>query len=173
MWRKQQRRRAERGTHLRAIEVLCAHPKGRVLQTISSESGLPKKHGAPAALQPLSLGYAVPGQFLHALSADDEDVRAVQQHRQRYGYHVRCKAASGQAFPAIRARRCIWLSEDGVDICSPSIRRRPAPGWAACACPAMWGFASPCTAQAWARPFWPQSLRRGRTRVAQKAASGR
>ncbi len=96
------------------IEVLCAHPKGASLQTISAERPA-QKHGAPAALQPCIAGLRGAGQFLHALSADDEDVRAVQRHRQRYGYHVRCKAASGQAFPPY-GRGGASGYQDGVDI---------------------------------------------------------
>lgn len=96
---KQQRRRAERGTHLRTDRSPVRTPQGRVPADHQRRERPAQKHGAPAALQPCIAGLRGAGQFLHALSADDEDVRAVQRHRQRYGYHVRCKAASGQAFP--------------------------------------------------------------------------
>ena len=45
------------------IEVLCAHPKGASLQTISSESGLPKSTAHRLLSSLVSLGYAVQDSF--------------------------------------------------------------------------------------------------------------
>ena len=45
------------------IEVLCAHPKGASLQTISAESGLPKSTAHRLLSSLVSLGYAVQDSF--------------------------------------------------------------------------------------------------------------
>ena len=128
------------------IEVLCAHPKGASLQTISTESGLPKSTAHRLLSSLVSLGYAVQDSFsthyrltmkMFELSSgivNDMDIMSVAKpHLDKLSRHT------GEAVHLV--------IQDGVDIVY-IYKAEAAPGWAHAHVQPCGGFASPCTAQA-------------------------
>ncbi len=151
------------------IEVLCAHPKGASLQTISAESGLPKSTAHRLLSSLVSLGYAVQDSFsthyrltmkMFELSSgivNDMDIMSVAKpHLDKLSRHT------GEAVHLV--------IQDGVDIVYIYRGRRRAGRHA---------HVQPCGAS---HPhvlhrrrqghFGHPELRRGRTRVAQKQHPG-
>ena len=99
------------------IEVLCAHPKGASLQTISAESGLPKSTAHRLLSSLVSLGYAVQDSFsthyrltmkMFELSSgivNDMDIMSVAKpHLDKLSRHT------GEAVSGTKAKKAVGAS---------------------------------------------------------------
>lgn len=153
------------------IEVLCAHPKGASLQTISAESGLPKSTAHRLLSSLVSLGYAVQDSFsthyrltmkMFELSSgivNDMDIMSVAKpHLDKLSRHT------GEAVHLV--------IQDGVDIVY-IYKAEAGAGLGGMRMSSHVGLRIPmyCTGVGKAILATPE-LRRGRTRVAQKQHPG-